>query len=172
MALCPCGTGKEYEECCLPIIKGEGKAATAEALMRSRYSAYANAEVEFLIHSVHPRKRHSMEEKNIRDWSEKSKWHGLEIISTEKGGPEDSEGTVEFIAHYSQGENKVDHHETAAFKKEDDTWFFVDGKIAGREPFVRPEPKIGRNDPCPCGSGKKYKKCCANSMRTEASTIQ
>ncbi len=160
MELCPCGSEKDYEVCCEPVIKGTRKALTAEELMRSRYSAYAKGEVSFLIQSVHPRKRHSMEEKNIRAWSENSKWHGLEILSTEKGGLEETEGIVEFIAHYSQGENKVDHHEKAEFRKEDENWYFVDGKVAGHEPYVRTEPKIGRNDPCPCGSGKKYKKCC------------
>jgi SEC-C motif domain protein len=163
MVLCPCGTGKEYEACCEPVIQGKDKALTAEALMRSRYSAYALGEVKYLIDSVHPRKRHSMEEKNIKAWSENSTWHGLEIVTTEKGGPDDTEGMVEFIAHYSQGENKVDHREKALFSKEEDRWYFVDGKIAGHEPYVRPEPKIGRNDPCPCGSGKKYKKCCGTN---------
>ena len=64
------------------------------------------------------------------------------------------------MAHYASNGEKVDHNEHSYFKKIDGEWKFIDGKIENLDPYVREEPKIGRNDPCPCGSGKKYKKCC------------
>ena len=52
------------------------------------------------------------------------------------------------------------HHELAEFRKSGDTWYFFDGKMVGPGQFTRETPKVGRNDPCPCGSGRKFKKCC------------
>ena len=85
---------------------------------------------------------------------------GLEIIGTDRGGENDEEGYVEFVAHYAANGQSVEHHEHSYFKKLDGEWKFIDGEIESQEPYVREEPKIGRNDPCPCGSGKKYKYCC------------
>ena len=87
---------------------------------------------------------------------------GIDIISTEKGLESDDEGTVEFKAYYEAKGSKVTHHEKASFTKDDGQWYFVDGKIFN-EAIKRSSPKVGRNDPCPCGSGKKHKKCCLAS---------
>ncbi len=160
MKKCPCGSGNSYANCCEPLLKGEKKAATAEELMRSRYSAYVNNEVDYLIDTVHPKKRKDHDAEGIRAWSEKSEWHSLEILNTSMGGQEDVEGEVEFVARYSEKGNRHNHHELAYFKKKDDTWFFMDGQPPESKPFVHEAPKVGRNEPCPCGSGKKFKKCC------------
>ena len=157
---CPCCSGKEYKDCCEGIIKGTRPAATPEELMRARYSAYAKTEVEFILSSTHSSQRDNNDPEEIRRWSEKSVWKGLEILRTDKGGAEDKEGTVEFIARYSDEGTDLEHHEIATFVKEGGEWSFLDGKMVGQIPYKREEEKIGRNDPCPCGSGKKYKKCC------------
>ena len=81
-------------------------------------------------------------------------------VLVDQGQPEDAEGFVEFKAYYTLGGEDVTHHEVASFRKEDGAWYFVEGEPVRQQPFVREEPKVGRNDPCPCGSGKKYKKCC------------
>ena len=65
---------------------------------------------------------------------------------------------------YAAKGEAVEHHEHAYFKKLDGEWKFIDGEIESGVPYVREEPKIGRNDPCPCGSGKKYKKCCGRHV--------
>jgi len=161
MDSCPCGTGLAYEKCCGPVINGDKPAETAEQLMRVLYSAYAKAEIGYLLTSLHPDKRSDFEEKSTRKWAESSTWHKLEIIETKGGGPGDDEGQVEFTATFSEGGAKRDHHELAHFSKKDDKWYFVDGKAVPPKQVVRETPKVGRNDPCPCGSGKKYKKCCA-----------
>lgn len=90
----------------------------------------------------------------------KSDWLGLEIIKTADDPEKADTGYVEFIATYADRGVKLEHHELAEFRKVKDEWFFYDGQLVAQHPFVRVEPKIGRNDPCPCGSGKKYKKCC------------
>jgi SEC-C motif-containing protein len=166
MKECPCGSGLSYSECCEPVIKGTRDAATAEQLMRSRYSAYARAEVEYLRESLHPDHRNDYDPKSTKQWAESSQWEKFEIIGTEAGGPEDDEGTVEFTATFVQDGAKKVHRERASFRKVDGRWFFENGEALVPKPVVRDAPKIGRNEPCPCGSGKKYKKCCGAPSRT------
>ena len=158
--LCPCGSGKPYNECCEPIIKGTSLAETAEALMRARYTAYEKHEIDFIVDSCEV----TGGEKDIdynatKAWSEESTWQGLKILRTEKGGPNDTEGVVEFEAVYSRKGLKDVHHETGYFKKIDEKWLYSTGNLKTTT-VVRDGRKIGRNEPCPCGSGKKYKACC------------
>jgi len=158
MNSCPCGSGAAYSECCEPVINGSRPAETAEQLMRARYSAYARVQMDFIFESTHPAHRKGYDHKGTKEWAESSEWQGLEIVESTKGGSADSEGQVEFIARFSEKGVKREHHECAHFKRENGTWFFTDGSM------VKPKPlavnKIGRNDPCGCGSGLKYKKCC------------
>ena len=84
----------------------------------------------------------------------------MKIVNTDFEDNTEDSGKVEFIASYADRGVKLEHHELAEFKRVDGEWFFYDGQLVAQHPFVRVEPKIGRNDPCPCGSGKKYKKCC------------
>jgi len=160
MELCPCGSEKKYSECCQPLHTGEKKANTAEALMRSRYSAYVKHEIPYILNTTAPEPRETLDEKATRDWSEKTDWQGLEIISTTKGGEDDSVGTVEFIAHFKDKGERRNHHEIGRFVKHSGEWMYEDGEMPAPQQVVRDHPKIGRNDPCICGSGKKYKKCC------------
>ena len=157
---CPCKSGKTFGECCGPVIAGTAKAETAEARMRARYSSYVTGDVEFLRTSATKDVADDFDEKMSKAWSASSEWHGLEIIRTERGGAKDKDGIVEFRALYTANGEFCNHHEVSKFVKESDGWKFADGELVGEKPEVREEPKIGRNDPCPCGSGKKYKKCC------------
>jgi SEC-C motif-containing protein len=162
MKQCPCGSGRDYSACCGQYIWGKAKPPTAEALMRSRYSAYVEHAIDYIIDTCVHRGKDDIDYKSTRDWSEQSTWLGLKIISVEKGGPADTEGIVEFEAIYEKDGLKDIHHETAKFKREnggsEGAWLYVDGRISPRT-VVRSTPKVGRNDPCPCGSGKKYKQC-------------
>ncbi len=160
MELCPCGSEQAFDQCCEPIINGEKTAQTAEALMRSRYTAYARTNVQYIVDTTHPELRKELDDESIRSWSETSEWHGLEIVDTIEGGPEDDAGKVEFIAHFCENGEKKTHHELGHFVKDDDVWYFTDGEPVKPKQYIRSTPKIGRNEPCPCGSGKKYKKCC------------
>ncbi|OGV55932.1 MAG: hypothetical protein A2X49_08075 [Lentisphaerae bacterium GWF2_52_8] len=160
MEHCPCGSGISLQECCQPLIKGERKARTALELLRSRYTAYAKAEVDYVLATTHPSQRNEGDEKTVRDWAKSATWHGLEIVEADAGNEGDSEGKIEFIARYTEKNIPQEHHELALFKKEEGEWFFYDARILPHKPFIRTQPKIGRNEPCSCGSGKKYKKCC------------
>ncbi len=160
---CVCGKGESTETCCGPIIDGERKAETAEELMRARYAAYALGKIDFIMDSLDPEKDDDVDRANTEAWSKQSKWLGLEILGTEKGGPDDEEGKVEFVARYKLKGMNVSHHERALFRKHNGRWVFVDGEEVAPPPMKREEPRIGRNDPCPCGSGKKYKKCCGQA---------
>jgi SEC-C motif-containing protein len=148
--------------CCEPIIAGT-PAPTAEALMRSRYTAYVKHAVDHLGRSLSAEQRKDYAPEEARRWSEKSEWLGLKILRTEKGGPADTEGLVEFSARYRTEGNEHEHVETALFTREAGEWVYT-GQMTPEGQTVRREtPKIGRNDPCPCGSGKKYKKCCGSA---------
>ena len=160
---CPCGSELEYTDCCEPLITGERKAKTAEALMRSRYSAYVVGDIKYLGDTLDSKGREDFDFDATREWSKDTEWKSLEIVAVEDGGAEDERGFVEFIARYEMDGQLLEHHERALFAKNDGRWEFVEGRVIGRDPYRREAPKVGRNDPCPCGSGKKYKKCCGKS---------
>lgn len=158
--LCPCGSGKSYSECCEIYIKGKADAPTAEALMRARYTSYVKQEIDYIINTYEKGEDLAeIDRQATEDWSKKSTWHGLKILSTEKGLEADDEGIVEFEATYTQKGIREVHHERSAFKKVNGKWLYNDGIIKPMT-VIREGEKIGRNDLCPCGSGKKYKKCC------------
>lgn len=160
---CVCGLGESTETCCGPIIQGRTPPETAEALMRSRYSAYVLGEVDYILGSLHPDHRQDVDRDATETWSKKATWTGLEVVTTEGGGPKDDVGIVEFIARFELNGVPQTHHELAEFARANGRWYYVDGKILGQKPVVREGPRVGRNDPCPCGSGKKYKKCCGKA---------
>ena len=161
---CPCGSGNPLESCCAPIIAG-APAATAEALMRARYTAYTQHNIDFIVASTHKDGMENSDLEAMRAWAEQADWQALEIIQVEAGGEQDKRGLVEFKAHYNMGGVKHHHHEVSGFLRSDKGWQFRDGEVLHSGPSEKPKPivndvKIGRNDPCLCGSGKKYKKCC------------
>lgn len=160
MNQCPCNSGNSYDDCCGAVIGGRRTAATAEALMRSRYSAFAKKEIDYLKESLHPDHRHDYDPVATRQWAENSEWLNLEVVEAKGGSENDDEGTVEFIASYRQKGTRLAHHELGNFKRTRGRWYYTDGKLVTPGTVRNESPKVGRNDPCPCGSGKKYKKCC------------
>lgn len=154
--MCPCGSGRASGACCGPYLSGKSHAPTPEALMRSRYAAYVTHNMDYVEATLLPETQKSFDKESARLWSNSSEWTGLEILSTKDGGANDAEGFVEFIAHFRQQGKDMQHYEHSRFVREKGQWYYVDS--------VRQEPrhaeKTGRNDACPCGSGKKYKKCC------------
>ncbi|MEO5375957.1 MAG: YchJ family protein [Alphaproteobacteria bacterium] len=159
MTDCPCGSGRDLDECCGPLIAGRQPALTAEALMRSRYTAYAVGAIDYLHDTLAPDRRGDFDRAETETWSRSSEWPGLDIQRVEAGTGEDETGVVEFTAHYRRDGRDLSLHEISQFRREGGRWYYVDGRT-GQQPIRRASPKVGRNDPCPCGSGKKYKKCC------------
>ncbi|MCW9089383.1 MAG: YchJ family protein [Gammaproteobacteria bacterium] len=145
---CHCGSGRAYAACCELLHRGDYPATTAEALMRSRYCAYVLKLGDYLSVTWHVSSR----PRDLDISHDETPWQRLQIINTVAGSENDDEGVVEFAAHFAGGQL----HERSRFVKEDGQWFYVDGELL---PPVA-AAKVGRNDPCPCGSGKKYKKCC------------
>jgi len=130
--------------------------------MRSRYSAYATGQIEYLTDSLHPEQRGSLDIDATRRWSRQARWLGLEVVAKEGGGPEDEEGMVEFVATYKERGLIKPHRERARFRRQEGNWYYVDGDLVRVSPSGVGPGKVGRNEPCPCGSGKKYKKCCGH----------
>jgi SEC-C motif domain protein len=163
--VCPCrltSTDKiALDDCCGPILEGIKAAATAEALMRSRYTAFAVGNIDYLETSLAPEARHDFDRKAIAHWAKQSQWLGLDILSTEAGAPGDKTGYVEFVAHFINDGQRLAHRERSLFRfdEAEGRWYFVEDANRKSAPVVK-GAQPGRNDPCNCGSGKKYKKCC------------
>lgn len=87
MTACPCGSGRDYDVCCGPLLAREAKAETAEALMRSRYTAFTKGDVDYLEETLRPGTREDFDRESVLAWSKESTWQGLEIRSTEAGRP-------------------------------------------------------------------------------------
>lgn len=119
---CPCGTGLPYDECCGPLHAGATVAATAEQLMRSRYSAFAVGDAAYLLATWHPSTRPPALELDpgIR-------WVGLDVLRADGGGLLAAEGTVEFRAHRVTGGRRGEQHEVSRFVREDGDWRYLDG---------------------------------------------
>jgi SEC-C motif-containing protein len=159
MEQCPCGSGKDLDACCGPLLAGE-PAPTAESLMRSRYVAYTRGDTNHLSRTMSAEARVDFDPLEAGEIAAEARWDGLDVRAVVDGGPEDQTGEVEYVARFRyKGRNQF-HHERAVFARDErGAW-----QVVGGETNPKSEPrrvvKVGRNDPCPCGSGKKYKKCC------------
>ena len=143
--------------------------------MRSRYVAYSQGNIAYLTMTLSPDMRGEFRAAAALQWASTARFTNLKIVATALGGGGDDTGTVTFIATYIQNGHTIDHHEISRFIKDDfGHWMFVDGQShqtrveSAAAPFtaVAPAtraPKIGRNAPCTCGSGKKFKVCCGRS---------
>ncbi|WP_159564495.1 YchJ family metal-binding protein [Budvicia diplopodorum] len=148
---CPCGSLKNFTQCCDSLLSGHSVAQTPAELMRSRYSAYVVQNVEYLISSWHVDYRIVNMAQSLSASFEHTEWQGLTIID-EVAGSNDCEGYVEFIAKYQDTKTNIKNviHERSHFIKQEGRWYYTSGI----------KPQTGRNDLCPCGGAKKYKKCC------------
>lgn len=119
---CPCRRGEPFDACCGPILAGAKPPPTAETLMRSRYTAYVIGDVDYLLRSWHPNTRPA---ELALDPAQR--WLFLEIVGTQRGGPFDDNGTVEFIAHYKLDGVRDAMHELSTFVRVDGAWVYLDG---------------------------------------------
>jgi SEC-C motif-containing protein len=118
---CPCLSGESYGACCRPFHVGGVLAPTAERLMRSRYSAYAVGDAAYLMATWDPRTAPAE-----LDLDPGQRWFRLDILSTSRGGMLDTEGTVEFVAHYRLGGRAGRQHELSTFIRSGGRWLYVD----------------------------------------------
>lgn len=121
MTICYCGNHLAFEECCQPYIKGLKQPKTAEILMRSRYSAYAIGNADYLVATTHSSTRNLYKKEEILRWSQSNHWVKLDVINA-------TENTVTFKAHYIDNHRKEQiHHEKSNFVFENGSWYYVDG---------------------------------------------
>ena len=130
---CPCGGGSEgasYARCCQLLHRQERAAATAEQLMRSRYSAFALAEIDHLLRTQPSEAPVQARRRSLEASCRKLRWLGLEIVATEAGGPDDLEGTVTFLAHYNTAGKRGTLRECSRFAREggrpDGAWLYLE----------------------------------------------
>lgn len=147
MENCPCGSTKLFASCCEPYLKNQAIPENPETLMRSRFSAYSKADMDYIEKTMLGPALVDFNKEQAAVSAPHVKWLGLKVIQSKH---DENRGTVEFIAQYSLLGTKETIYEISEFHKENGKWFYFDGET----------PKIGRNDSCPCGSGKKFKKCC------------
>jgi SEC-C motif-containing protein len=121
---CPCGSGEEYGHCCGALHRGERTAATALALMRSRYSAFALGDADYLMATWHPDTRPER-----LDLDDGIVWRRLQIVDTDAGGVDDETGVVEFRAQYERDGTRHILHERSRFDRDRrGAWRYLDGK--------------------------------------------
>ncbi len=127
--------------------------------MRSRYSAHVLGKGRYLADTLSSKQRADFDVAEFEESAGQVKWLGLEIRATAGGEEKDDTGTVEFVARCRDKDGPGIHHELSTFIREEGRWVFDDCVLNPKAP-TRQVEKVGRNAPCPCGSGKKFKKCC------------
>ena len=156
-APCPCGSGETFGQCCQPLLAQTRVAKTADELMRSRFTAHKLGDYRHLhLTDLETAQRPYLEEK-MADGQELA-WTRL-VIHAHDLGPKPDTAFVDFSAYFQAGESEQALHEKSEFVRRDGVWYYTRAVRTGPVPVKAP-PKVGRNDPCPCGSGKKYKQCC------------
>lgn len=151
---CPCGQG-QYANCCQPLHSRLKIANTAEQLMRSRYSAFALQQVNYILQTTALGQQTALDRDAIADWSQSNDWLKLEVIQHQPK-VDKTHALVEFKAHYcdkNQGEKQQHiHHEISHFVLHQQQWYFLDPTL---------DMQVTMKQSCICGSGKKFKQCCA-----------
>ncbi len=117
---CPCLSGLPYSDCCEPVHRGESVAPTAEALIRSRFSAFAVGNNDYLLSSWPPSTRPATLEHNPE-----LRWYHLDILDRVAGGPLDARGEVEFEAFWRSADTRGSQRERSAFVREGGRWYYV-----------------------------------------------
>lgn len=154
ITICPCGSALDFEQCCYPLLQGKQHAANAEALMRSRYTAYVTQHFDYILATYGPEQRKNLSINELKQSATGSTWLKLEVQNFVHAG---LHAKVEFSAYYMAERQFYVLHETSDFICENDRWYYTTGVIhSDSGPYAQQ-----RNDLCLCQSGKKYKKCCA-----------
>lgn len=154
---CYCGLRVEYNACCGKFIDGSSIPETPEQLMRSRYSAYVQGNVDYIANTMSGKALEGFEKISSKQWADSVTWLRLDVI--ESFNESNEHGFVEFSAKFIQKNNKLSEiHELSEFIYVNNKWYYIDGKhMAPINKFAN--RIIPNNALCPCGSGKKFKSC-------------
>ncbi len=156
MSLCPCGSEKPFTHCCQPFLDGTQSPQTPEQLMRSRFSAFVTHNWQYVLQTWHPDHRPDCSIAELEAESIKGRWLTLAVLLShiDAGG---TEGSVDFCAWFKDADGLHLHHELSSFVLQQGQWLYTKGRFLPAPAAFKLKP----NTPCPCGSGRKYKKCCA-----------
>ncbi|MDC1106183.1 YchJ family metal-binding protein [Prolixibacteraceae bacterium] len=157
--MCVCGKVEDYNSCCGRFISRKEKATTPEELMRSRFTAFSLGEVEYIIDTERLAKPNTSA--GLKSWCDTVTYTKLDVLSSKELR---DKGEVHFKAYYKEGFEQTILEERSQFIKENDKWVYVSGNAKTQTVdamnTISSDRKMGRNEPCWCGSGKKFKKCC------------
>lgn len=159
MNKCACGSSIDYLDCCGMYLSGKTRPKTPEALMRSRYTAYSRADIDYIKKTMQGKPLINFNEAEAKHWAASVQWMGLNVLNNPREVAEENIGFVEFIATYIDKGALKTIHEISQFRCIEGAWFYIDGEQQGG---VKPQ-KISRNAPCPCGNKKKFKNCHAQA---------
>lgn len=152
---CPCCSQKTFATCCGPYLDGQA-APTPEALMRSRFTAFSRNDVDYLLASLAKEQQGAFKHDDVRRWNAQTQWLTLEILDTQTAG---DCGQVRFRATFRRAGLTQSLTECSRFLRREGRWYYQDGEHETPD-TIHVGVKTGRNASCPCGSGKKFKKCC------------
>ena len=156
---CPCGSGNNFTQCCDLIITNKKFAQSPEQLMRSRYSAYAINNAEYIYKTYAKQSQVAQSINEIKDWAEQTTWLKLVIHSASTFDSKHGESTlptVHFSAYYQHQNKYYQLTEKSKFCFEHEQWRYLDGEVSQSDELGLPS----RNERCFCGSDKKFKRCC------------
>lgn len=151
---CLCGSGENYTNCCEPYHLGQKFAENAEKLMRSRYCAYVKQNIPYIVQTTLPAQQSLLDQKAMQEWSASTDWVKLEVLNF-KEKVSKIHAQVEFKAYFNHQNEMQYHHELSTFTWVDGLWYFLDPTV---------ENQTTMKQPCICGSGKKFKQCCATFL--------
>ncbi|HBI21870.1 MAG TPA: hypothetical protein DDY37_04710 [Legionella sp.] len=152
--VCPCDSQKNYLFCCEPFITGKQRPETPEALMRSRYSAYTMANIDYIKETMRGNALAGFQELDAKRWAKRVTWIKLNVLKSVTESL--SLGYVEFEASFVDGSHLKSIHEKSEFIFEKGRWYYVGGQHL---PTTHTEQIISRTMDCPCGSHRKFKNC-------------
>ena len=151
---CPCGSKKKYLSCCEPFITGKQTPKTPEELMRSRYTAYTLADIDYIKKTMKGEALIDFNEKDAKDWAKRVTWIKLHVFLSNFENSDT--GFVEFEATFLDGYQLKSIYEKSKFILENGNWYYVSGTHIQDKYRER---VISRNQACPCGSERKFKNC-------------
>lgn len=148
---CPCDSAKGYADCCQPLHNGQ-PAPSPGRLMRSRYSAYTLGLIDYLVLTTWPAQQPGLDRQAMTDWSHNSRWLGLSVEHESTVQEDTDRAQVTFTARWADADGSAHkQRECSSFVRLNQRWYFITPEIT---------VSTGRNEPCPCGSGRKFKQCC------------
>ena len=137
------------------IMSSEKWPETPRKLLEARYDAMVSGRVDYLMETHHPDTREQVDRQALEIWSKESKWDGIQLEAEESEG---DRAFISFSVRFEKDFQMLTQRERAEFRKSNDCWFYFDSEFLKPDP-IRNTARVGRNDPCHCGNGKKFKKC-------------